>query len=957
MTNPLRLQLVITADGKDAKAEIEKVRALVGTLGGGVKVGDPFEPATTGAKKAKDATKLAAHEVTNLSFQMNDMAMMLASGQSPFMVMMQQGTQVSQIMGSRGLGSVLPALAGGLASLVNPTMLALAAVTALGYGASALLSGLGRDIRSADEALADHEAAIKGLKDAWGEAGKGIDDYIAGSTGVAAFRAVAATRILKSTFEREARKTLNELSFWTTSGDAAIGDVSATFNVREKFAPFKAAIEDLRRSIDAGAPDIRAFLDHIVAIADSEPSNRMLQDLAEQILAASVNAEKLALALPAAESAIDGAAAAAERAAKGHQAWSAALERLNKAQSEADARAAFGAANFHAQGLGEALKAAEELQRKLIELEGRGAPIPSAATGTTPNREDVFAERDARLAKTEKAYARLAGAIEEATARAELEMALVGASLEVRNRASAAIEAEREIRGRNLDAMGEEAVALRRQAQELADLRTATEKAADAWGAVKSAGEAAIDGLVDRLAEGDIKGALEGLARDLTKMSLQLAVANPLKNWLFGGDNPTFADLKQGGGLIGKLLGGGGQSAIDAAVGKVAATMHVTAATVIVNGGLSGGAGGLGLQDIVGGAGAKAVNDNSVAGQAWNFFAGKGLKPHQIAGILGNIQQESGFNPLAIGDGGAAFGLAQHNDRAKALFDFIGGKGKLGNVGGQLDFIWKELQTSENGALKRMLASTNVREATSAFVGYERPRGWTAAEPEAAHGFANRLTFAEQALARFGRQGATATDAVAGLGKDATTTASTLADSAGSLSAAGQAMKAAAMAFPSAPAASGLASVIKPLSSSVLAAIGGYGPATGLFDKGGYTGAGHPGDVAGLVHRAEYVFDAAATRRIGAGNLEALRQGSLRGFQGGGYAGPLPALPSAGGGATIIQVVDNVGLDKRVEKGRGPNGEELTRVVIDRVRSDFAQGGFDGAMGRYGASPRRVVRG
>lgn len=56
------------------------------------------------------------------------------------------------------------------------------------------------------------------------------------------------------------------------------------------------------------------------------------------------------------------------------------------------------------------------------------------------------------------------------------------------------------------------------------------------------------------------------------------------------------------------------------------------------------------------------------------------------------------------------------------------------------------------------------------------------------------------------------------------------------------------------------------------------------FEKGGYTGNGGKSDVAGVVHGREYVFDAAATSRIGVANLEALRKsGGLR----------MPNIPSA----------------------------------------------------------------
>jgi hypothetical protein len=46
------------------------------------------------------------------------------------------------------------------------------------------------------------------------------------------------------------------------------------------------------------------------------------------------------------------------------------------------------------------------------------------------------------------------------------------------------------------------------------------------------------------------------------------------------------------------------------------------------------------------------------------------------------------------------------------------------------------------------------------------------------------------------------------------------------------------------------------------------------FQRGGYTGDGNPNDAAGPVHRQEFVFDAAATRRIGVPALEAMRSGA-----------------------------------------------------------------------------------
>lgn len=61
------------------------------------------------------------------------------------------------------------------------------------------------------------------------------------------------------------------------------------------------------------------------------------------------------------------------------------------------------------------------------------------------------------------------------------------------------------------------------------------------------------------------------------------------------------------------------------------------------------------------------------------------------------------------------------------------------------------------------------------------------------------------------------------------------------------------------------------------AAILGVFALTRGFKTGGYTGGGNPNDVAGSVHRGEYVFDANSTRRIGVDTLEALRSGTAFG--------------------------------------------------------------------------------
>lgn len=98
-----------------------------------------------------------------------------------------------------------------------------------------------------------------------------------------------------------------------------------------------------------------------------------------------------------------------------------------------------------------------------------------------------------------------------------------------------------------------------------------------------------------------------------------------------------------------------------------------------------------------------------------------------------------------------------------------------------------------------------------------------------------------------------------------------------------------------APAAMATAlSITGPLASAVgMTAMAGVG-----FMEGGYTGNGRRDEVAGPVHRGEYVFDAEATARIGVGTLEAMSNGkaAMVTQSGGGAA----TESSSGGPAPII---------------------------------------------------------
>ena len=103
---------------------------------------------------------------------------------------------------------------------------------------------------------------------------------------------------------------------------------------------------------------------------------------------------------------------------------------------------------------------------------------------------------------------------------------------------------------------------------------------------------------------------------------------------------------------------------------------------------------------------------SGVEQEVYSFFLSKGLGAAQIAGIMGNIRVESGFDPSAQNKNGAS-GLFQWMDgRFQKLKEYASSKGKeWTDVQAQLEYAWTEISGDEgwNGhtAQKRQFMETS----------------------------------------------------------------------------------------------------------------------------------------------------------------------------------------------------------------------------------------------------------
>lgn len=101
-----------------------------------------------------------------------------------------------------------------------------------------------------------------------------------------------------------------------------------------------------------------------------------------------------------------------------------------------------------------------------------------------------------------------------------------------------------------------------------------------------------------------------------------------------------------------------------------------------------------------------------------DYFMGKGLTRAQAAGIVGNIHQESGGDPnrRQMG-GGPGYGLAQwEGSRKQDLARFAREQGKpISDLKTQLDFMYKELTSTESRAFRALKTATSPAQAADIF--------------------------------------------------------------------------------------------------------------------------------------------------------------------------------------------------------------------------------------------------
>lgn len=281
------LVLSISADTRQMQRALQKLQGDVKTAGDGID--NAFKaPKIDNVSKSIGKTRF---ETANLAAQFQDIAVQLQGGQSPFTIALQQGTQISQVLGSQGAGGVVGLLGTAFKSLISPVSLATIGIIALGGFAVQYASKAIGAVSDLDDKLKAHGELIRGLKDAYGDAGKGIDTAVKEAIVVLQGLLNFKTDDIKKEFVSLSGSISKSLSDFRVTGlGPAIEENS------KKFSAFNDVITTFKASVKDGQPDVLAFRRAVQQISDSTADEKT-KNLAKEILELTTKAAGAQLAI------------------------------------------------------------------------------------------------------------------------------------------------------------------------------------------------------------------------------------------------------------------------------------------------------------------------------------------------------------------------------------------------------------------------------------------------------------------------------------------------------------------------------------------------------------------------------------------------------------------------------------------------------------------------------------
>ena len=402
-------------------------------------------------KRVAAANDNASHNVSNLAAQFQDIAVTSAMGMSPLQIALQQGTQISAVLGPMGAAGAVKGLGAAFLSILNPVSLVVIGLVAAAAAAIQYVMSLTDNTKKTEAALKAHAQAVSSLKEAYGEAAGGAREYLSETKNMATALAGIAKIKLGDVFKTQVKELVEggKLIQPATDGiQSQMRKVQQSLNLEtdikkrgvlfdeleqlrsqldtvgktalvtgEKFKPFTGEIDTLIKSINAGNPNIVGFREAIARRLNLEPNNAALQKLGEEILTLVETASKSQSGLRAMESNIRDIGNAASSETKRVTDFKNAMQGLADIGKEpvSDLEKLYGDALRTARSIGQvtaAFKEYEEARKRLdnlnplvINSDGDRVAVPMPGVKPLPRKiQPHIDDADAAAEKARESY-------------------------------------------------------------------------------------------------------------------------------------------------------------------------------------------------------------------------------------------------------------------------------------------------------------------------------------------------------------------------------------------------------------------------------------------------------------------------------------------------------------------------------------------------------------------------
>jgi hypothetical protein len=330
------------------------------------------------------SVKASSAQVGGIAAQFQDVAVQLAGGQSPFLIALQQGTQLQGQLAQTGGG--VKALGAAFLSLVSPMSLA----TVGGIAAFGLLvqyvTSAGASVGTLDDRLTRHAEIIKSIRDAYGEAAAGVDNYGKESARVLDVQLRGVTEKLKTDIAAAARQVGALTSIAMPTSDTQFGVpadlVKYTYEATGQYKAFREAVIQLRQGMDDGTVSIGRFRDEVAKVGTAT-QDANVRKLADELITLTAEAFRAEQALGGSARAIGVLTAQAAAGAPAVAAYGAALRSLQMGVPE------MAKALTAQKDLGEASKAFAEGSQAARDAMTAGGMTERAAAAST----ETYAKR------------------------------------------------------------------------------------------------------------------------------------------------------------------------------------------------------------------------------------------------------------------------------------------------------------------------------------------------------------------------------------------------------------------------------------------------------------------------------------------------------------------------------------------------------------------------------------